>query len=136
MAKKRQNAVESDKQSRQLGCTWASSGKNRQNAFWTNGRACEVHFLLDFSIYLFLVPNGQGIPVFGRALNCIILKLKLEYRTNHSHAVHRLGRKKNNWVNFNAMFRTFIVSRVAINILIYIVHCMFYGWAPPKWKRK
>ena len=25
-----------------------------------------MRFLLDFSMYLFLAPNGQGIPVFGR----------------------------------------------------------------------
>ena len=25
-----------------------------------------MRFLLDFSMYLLLAPNGQGIPVFGR----------------------------------------------------------------------
>ena len=35
-----------NKQSRQLGCTWALSGKNRRNAFQTNGRARGVLFLI------------------------------------------------------------------------------------------
>ena len=56
------------KQSRQLGCTWALSGKKGRNAFWINGRARVVRFLLDFSMHLFLAANGQGIPVFGRCL--------------------------------------------------------------------
>ena len=45
------------KQSRQLGFTWALSGKNRHNAFQTNGRASRVRFRLDFRMYLFLAPN-------------------------------------------------------------------------------
>ena len=28
--------------------------------------SCGVHFLLDFSMYVFLASNGQSIPVFGR----------------------------------------------------------------------
>ena len=70
MAQKRQNnAVESDTQSTQLGCiSWTSSGKTgaisfRPTAEWQGSWGA---FLLDFSMYLFLAPNGQGIPVFGR----------------------------------------------------------------------
>ena len=52
------------KQSRQLGCTRALRGKTRHNACSTNplhGRARGLRFLLDFSIYQFLAPNGQCI---------------------------------------------------------------------------
>ena len=31
-----------------------------------------VRFLLDFTMYLFLAPNGQGIPVLAAPLNIII----------------------------------------------------------------
>ena len=54
------------KQNRQLGCTWALCGTNRHSVFQTNGRARGLGFLLDFSMYMFLAPNGQGTPVFGR----------------------------------------------------------------------
>ena len=40
--------------------------KNRYNALWTNGRARGVRFLLGFRMYLFLAPNGPGVPVFDR----------------------------------------------------------------------
>ena len=54
------------KQNRQLGCTWALCGTNRHSVFQTNGRARGLGFLLNFSMYIFLAPNGQGTPVFGR----------------------------------------------------------------------
>ena len=41
---------------------------NRSNTLWTNDRDRGVHFLLDFRVYLFLAPNGPGMPVFGRWL--------------------------------------------------------------------
>ena len=66
---KNDNKLLKVKQSIQLGCTWALCDKNRHNAFWTNGRARGLRCLLDCSIYLFLAPNGQGIPVFGRCPN-------------------------------------------------------------------
>ena len=57
------------KQNRQLGCTWYVGFIREKQAQcvldqWQG--SCGVRFLLDFSIYLFLAPNGQGIPVFGR----------------------------------------------------------------------
>ena len=63
---KNDNKLLKVKQSIQLGCTWALCDKNRHNAFWTNGRARGLRCLLDFSMYLFLAPNGQVIPAFGR----------------------------------------------------------------------
>ena len=54
------------KQSRQSRVCLRLSCKKRHNALSTNGRARGVRFLLDFSMYLFLAPNGPGVLVFGR----------------------------------------------------------------------
>ena len=76
MAEKRQKkTVEKSSRVDKLGCTWALSGKNMYNAFWTIGRTSGVRFLLDFSMcrYLLLAPNGPGIvPVFGRCRKKIV----------------------------------------------------------------
>ena len=51
------------KQNRQLGCTWTLCGTNRHSVFQTNGRARGLGFLLNFSMYIFLAPNGQGLSL-------------------------------------------------------------------------
>ena len=66
MAKKGQKTVERQAEYTYSGVPGLLSGTNRYNAFWTNGRAHAVRFLLHFSMYLFSAPNGPGIPVFGR----------------------------------------------------------------------
>ena len=54
------------KQSRQnSGVPVLYPSKNKYNALWAHSRARRVRFWLDFRMYLFLAPNGSGIPVSG-----------------------------------------------------------------------
>ena len=82
LAKKRQKTVESQAENTNWGVPGLYPTKNRYNAFWTNGRARRVRIWLDFILYMFLAPNGLGIPVFGRCPNTIYKYLYLSYIKN------------------------------------------------------
>ena len=59
------------KQRTQLGCSWAFYGKKRHDAFWTNGSARDVRFLLEVTYGLVLAQKRQKVCLFLAAARYI-----------------------------------------------------------------
>ena len=73
MARKRQKTVEMQGEKTNLGVPRLYPAKTGKIRFTNGSRARGVCFLLDFSVYLFVAPNGRVILVFGHCPFCMRL---------------------------------------------------------------